>query len=160
MNKLNFCINMSWTPTTPVSPVWPVTVCGLHRASVGASVRGNVMGLQPAPPLCHQKRAVWQQHWKTAWPMSSGHHSLRQSPVTRQKYGEYWYWAAGVCAVFHSVSGLCFYSGCQKSICLSVLSHLCRCCGGRSCSLSSVTGPELQQTTASSWLLSKVNGYC
>lgn len=37
------------------------------------------------------------------------------------------------------------------------LSNLCRHCGGRSCSQSSVIGRELLQTTASYWLLSKVD---
>lgn len=82
-----FNLNYSRVPVSPVSPVRSVTVCGLRRASDGASVRGNLMGLQPAPPLCHQKGAVRQEHRKAAGPMSSGHNSLRQSPATRQKYG-------------------------------------------------------------------------
>ena len=85
-----FNLNFSRVPVSPVSPVWSITVCGLRRASDGASVRGTLMGLQPAPPLCHQKGAVWQEHRKAAGPMSSGHHSLRQSPAARQKYGLCW----------------------------------------------------------------------
>lgn len=150
-------LNLSCIPVSPVSPVWPVPVCGLHRAFVGASLRRNLMGLQPAPPLCHQKGAVWQQHWKAAGPMSSGHHSLRQSPLTRQKYGLYWAVAWTVkCVTFYFVS--CRFTVIAESLSPCV-SHLCRRYGGRSCSLSFVTGRELPLTTASCWPLSKVEAF-
>lgn len=71
----------------PVPPVWSITVCGICCASVGVSVWRDLMGLQPAPPLYHQKGAVREQYWKTAWPMSSRHHSLCQLPSARQTHG-------------------------------------------------------------------------
>lgn len=152
-SKLHLTIPVSLFP--PVSPVWSVPVCGLCHASVGASIRGNLVGLQPAPSLCHQKGAVRQEHWKVAGPMSSGHHSLCQSPVTRQTYGLYWAVACEVCNPF-TLYPVCVFTVILKCI---TLSHLCRCCGGRNCSLSSVTGRELLQTTASYWLLLKVDTF-
>lgn len=133
-----------------VSPMWSVAVREFCCAPSGACDRGNPMGLQPAPPLPHQKRAVRCQHWEAAGPVSSGHHTLRQLPVTRQKQGKCW--EVSVLTLDTVLSPTSHHT-------LVVLFDFHRRYGGRSCSQSFVIAQELHLITASCWLLLRVETF-
>lgn len=136
-------LKCSLFPVLPVSPVWSITLSGLHWSIVGAPLQRHNMGLEPAPLVCHKEGTLWKQHWKTAGLLPSGHYSLRQPPPTRQKHGLYW-------------PELCLLWCCILFNYLVYLTSVWSCFGGRSCSLNFATGQELPRITASYWLHSKV----